>query len=88
MNLPWTVQEVFKDETWRVVDADGEAVATFSIACDGPDAKATAYLVAGAPKLKEAVSAVLFQVVQGPVLERDACITAARAAFIKSEAKS
>lgn len=36
-------------------------------------------------ELVAALEAILFQVVQGPVLERDACITQARAAIAKAK---
>lgn len=36
------------------------------------------------PELLAAVKAILFQVIQGKVLERDACITQARAAYAKA----
>lgn len=45
-----------------------------------PDAR----LIAAAPELQDALRAILFQVVQGGVLERDACITQARAAYFKA----
>lgn len=48
------------------------------------EADATAALIAAAPDLLDAVRAILFQVNQGPVLERDACIAQARAAYIKA----
>lgn len=38
-------------------------------------------LVDAAPALLAAVRAILFQATQGPVLERDACITQARDAY-------
>lgn len=37
-----------------------------------------------APELLAAIRAILFQVVQGKVLERDACVNQARAAYIKA----
>lgn len=37
-----------------------------------------------APDMAAALKAILFQVVQGKVLERDACITQARAALVKA----
>lgn len=46
--------------------------------------EADARLIAAAPELLAALHTILFQVVQGPVLERDACITQARAAWAKA----
>lgn len=46
-----------------------------------------ANLISAASELRDAVRAILFQVYQGKVLERDACITQAQAAFAKAEGK-
>lgn len=48
-----------------------------------PDAR----LLASAPDLLDSVRAILFQITQGKVLERDACIAQAREAFIKAGGK-
>ena len=47
----------------------------------GASHHANANLMAAAPRLLEALHAILFQVIQGKVLERDACIEQARAAY-------
>ena len=44
-------------------------------------------MVEAAPDLFAALLAVLSQAAQGPVLERDACITQARAALAKVEGR-
>lgn len=54
---------------------------------DAAEAEANARLMAAAPDLLAALRAILLQVCQGKVLERDACITQARAAIAKAEAK-
>lgn len=46
--------------------------------------RSRANLSAAAPDLLEAVRAILVQVIQGPVFERDACISAAFAAYRKA----
>lgn len=46
---------------------------------------ADARLRNAAPDMLAALRAILFQVVQGKVLDRDACITQARAAIVKAE---
>lgn len=43
-----------------------------------------AHLIAAARAMREALEAILFQINQGKVLERDACITQARAALVKA----
>ncbi len=50
-----------------------------------PEVEANAHLIAAAPEMFAALEAILFQIVQGKVLERDACITAARAAIAKAK---
>jgi hypothetical protein len=57
---------------------------TWVATCKTP---ANARLIAAAPEMLEAIRAILFQVIQGKVLERDACITQARAAIAKAEGK-
>jgi hypothetical protein len=42
------------------------------------------HLIEAAPELLAAVRAFLFQVIQGPVLERDAVVAQARAAYAKA----
>lgn len=59
----------------------------------GPDisdeeTEANARLIQAAPDMHDALVAILFQVIQGPVLERDACITQARAALAKTQRKT
>lgn len=49
-----------------------------------PQCEANAALIAAAPDLLDAIRAILLQVGQGKVLERDACITQARAAFARA----
>lgn len=44
-----------------------------------------ANLIAAAPKMFNALRAILFQVAQGKVLERDACIKEARAIIAKAK---
>ena len=48
--------------------------------------KADARLIAAAPAMLIALRAILFQTAQGSVLDRDACITQARAVVAKAEA--
>lgn len=52
---------------------------------DGQD-DANAALLFAAPDMQSALEAIIFQVCQGKVLERDACISAARKAVAKSKA--
>jgi hypothetical protein len=52
------------------------------------EADANERLIAAAPELLAALNAIVFQVCQGKVLERDACIIQARAAIAKAEAQS
>lgn len=66
--------DVSSDPEWNERSAIGHAEAT-----------ANARLIAAAPALLEALRAILIQVVQGKVLERDACITQARAALRLAE---
>lgn len=47
--------------------------------------KANGKLFAAAPDMLTALEAIVFQVCQGSVMERDACITAARAAIAKAK---
>ena len=47
-----------------------------------------AHLLVAAPDMRAALRAILFQVIQGAVLERDACITQARAALAKAEGRA
>lgn len=57
---------------------------------DGADPIAVVYadkhrkVIAAAPEMLAALRAILFQVNQGKVLERDACIAQARAAYRKA----
>ena len=55
---------------------------------DYEEGLANADLIAGGPDMQDALRAILLQVVQGKVLERDACIAQARAALAKAEGKS
>lgn len=48
---------------------------------------ADADLIAAAPDMLAALRAIVFQVCQGKVLERDACITQARAAMARAEGR-
>lgn len=48
---------------------------------------ANAHLIAAAPDMLNALRSIVFQVIQGKVLERDACITQAREAIVKAEGK-
>lgn len=48
------------------------------------EVEANCDLIAVAPEMLAALRAILFQVIQGPVLERDACITQAREAYAKA----
>lgn len=63
-------------------EGTGERVATAF------GSEANAHLIAAAPDLLSAAKAILFQVDQGKVLERDACITQARDAIAKAEGRS
>jgi hypothetical protein len=59
--------------------------------CEDPSCyrtNAETMLHAAAPELLNAVKAILIQVCQGKVLERDACITQARAAYAKATGRS
>lgn len=49
--------------------------------------EANAHLIAAAPELLSALESILFQINQGKVLERDACIAAARTAVSKARGK-
>lgn len=49
--------------------------------------EANARLIAAAPEMRDALRSIIFQVIQGKVLERDACITQARAVLAKAEGR-
>ena len=53
----------------------------------GYDKRQSERLLNAAPDLLDACRAILFQVIQGPVLERDACVAKARAAIAKAEGR-
>ena len=71
----------------RVFTADGGIIALvqFSVPEHQAEYEANLNLIAAAPDLLAACEAILFQVIQGKVLERDACISQARAAIAKAE---
>lgn len=50
----------------------------------GDEVEANCNLIASAPEMLDALRAILVQVIQGPVLERDACIKLAREAYAKA----
>jgi hypothetical protein len=60
---------------------------THGLENEGEDA-ANARLIAAAPDMLAALRAVIFQTIQGKVLERDACVTAARSAIAKAEGRA
>lgn len=70
-----------------ILDAAGNIIAECFVwvnEAQTVDVASHARLIVGAPDLLDAVRAILFQVVQGKVLERDACIAQARAAYAKA----
>jgi len=77
---PWGVQRTYT--ALEIRTAESKPVATLP----GYKApyKTTARLIAAAPDLLAALKAIEFQVRQGKVFERDACITQARAAIAKA----
>jgi hypothetical protein len=86
---PWQVDaedsDLFhQDEARFWINADGLQHIGY---VDGPrtaERIANARLIAAAPDLLAALKAIEFQVRQGKVFERDACITQARAAIAKA----
>lgn len=93
----WTVGTASGRNASVIFDEHGDAVAAvyglpvnWSVSecktdAESAEALRRAYLFAAAPAMAEALRAILFQVVQGPVLERDACVTQARAALALAE---
>lgn len=75
---PWAVTK-FKDTKAFSIYAKG-GIASLASAKREEDAR----MMAAAPELLGALEAILFQVCQGAVLERDACIAQARAARAKA----
>jgi hypothetical protein len=65
--------------------ANGKLVAEIYDLDDTAEPKANLSLCTAAPEMADALRAIIFQVCQGKVLERDACITQARAALAKAE---
>ena len=76
---PWTY-----NGKSRAVYAGRVSVANCTRNAVGESTDANCRLIAAAPELLAAMEAIVFQVVQGKVLERDACIAAARAAIAKA----
>ena len=86
-NAPWETKPTASlGPQYGVYDDNGRDVA---IVYDHDDmTKAKAQLIAAAPDLLAACRAFLFQVIQGPVIERDAVVTQARAAIAKAEGET
>jgi hypothetical protein len=82
---PWRVFDAFVD--LEIVSDRPTANATESLVQfkGQRNAKANARLMAAAPELLEALKNIDFHIRQGKILERDACITQARAAIAKAE---
>jgi hypothetical protein len=82
------------DGSWSVFDAEGKGLARVVFRGEAkhgkeygspdPEGQANACLISAAPDLFAALHNLLFQTLQGPVLERDAIITEARAAIAKA----
>jgi hypothetical protein len=69
---PWSVRASFSgSDVLHITSAADENIAAVRT-------KANARLIAAAPDLLASLRAILFQVAQGKVLERDACVTQAR----------
>lgn len=91
----WRLEERF--HCWAIVDASGQAVTHIdkigqpdcgSITSQGrsvDELQQIRQLIAAAPELLVVCRAVVFQALQGKVLERDACIAQARVAIRKAE---
>jgi hypothetical protein len=94
---PWEWFTKVNGDGTRSKEFDGQSV-KFLLGSDGqgfahtvglnePQDTANANLIAAAPDLLSAITTILIQVIQGPVLERDACINQARAAIAKAQAR-
>jgi hypothetical protein len=72
---------------YEIVDQHGGLVASVYKENRGGDESDldNANILAAAPDLLAACEAIVFQVYQGKVLERDACISQARAAITKAK---
>ena len=81
---PWSHETHSMGQVVVVTDAAGTTIARMTL-LSVKENEANARLIAVAPEMLEALEAIVFQVVQGKVLERDACITQARAAIAKSK---
>lgn len=93
---PWAyelrIPQGSADGEWIVYDPqsdNGDVLAIIDPDCTredlGESAEANAALFAAAPDLLAALVAIVFQASQGKVLDRDACISQARAAIAKAK---
>lgn len=83
---PWVACQPgdYADFDGRSIVILGDNMRIAVVQGDDETALANARLIEAAPAMLAALRAILFQVVQGKVLERDACITAARKALAEA----
>lgn len=82
---PWTVERESDRGGWKGIAVKAEHAVVANLVMQLTENElANAKVIAAAPDLLAAVRAILFQVCQGAVLERDACVSQARNAMRKA----